>query len=76
MKAKAVNLIARPTRLFFDLKTGRLDLFRAVLCESLFDAMSQITHGGFELRDLAHLIEQALFKVANHKTDLIIQLAV
>jgi hypothetical protein len=71
MATNAVNLIASPTLLLFDLKTGGLKLFLATIGKSLLDTKTQIGDGRFEPSKLNHLIEQAIFELTEHGLNII-----
>jgi hypothetical protein len=72
MAADAVDLIASPTLLLFDLKTGGLKLFLATIGESLLDTKTQIGDSRFEPSNLNHLIEQAIFELAEPSLNIIV----
>jgi hypothetical protein len=71
MATNAVYLIASPTLLLFDLKTGGLKLFLAAIGKSLLDTKTQIGDGRFEPSNLHNLIEQAIFELTEHGLDIV-----
>jgi hypothetical protein len=72
MATNAVDLIASSTLLLFDLKTGGLKLFQAATGESLLDTKTQIGDSRFEPSYLNHLIEQAIFELAEASMNIIV----